>query len=108
MMRPLAIMGSVALAGCAGTVDWSQVGASQAQQAQNSAEVVACDQHITAVAKIFPHSDAASGSPQWRIAMRQRMGMFDACMRSKGWTKLPVIGWLKATDEMPTDDRGGD
>ena len=110
MMRRLALSASLALVGCAGTVDWSEVGVSPAELVQNSAEVVACDKHVTAVAAIFPNANRAAGTPEWRAAMRQKMGMFDACMRAKGWHKIPVVGWQK-TRPLPEDrpgERGGD
>jgi hypothetical protein len=111
MMRRLAISLSFVLAGCAGTVDWSQIGSTPAQQAENSADVVACDRQVTAVAAVYPNADAAPGTPQWRAAMNRKMGLFGACMRDKGWLKLPGIGWQKArptNGELPNEEGGGD
>ena len=111
MTPRLVISASFLLAACAGSVDWSQTGIPPDQQRLNSADVVACDKQATAAAAIYPNANASAGTPEWRAAMRRKMGMFDACMRDKGWLKAPVVGWQKTgtvKDELPSDYRGGE
>ena len=110
-MQRLVISASFLLAACAASVDWSQTGIPPDQQRQNSADVVACDRQSTAAASIYPNANATAGTPEWRSAMRQKMGMFDACMRAKGWLKAPVVGWQKTgtvKEALPSAYRGGD
>ena len=105
-VRCLALSLCIALAGCANTIDWSQAGLSPAEQVEDTADVVACDKQ-TSTAAVFANSNSATSTPEWREVMRQKIGNFDACMRAKGWWKVPVIGWQKARPTEPLKDDGG-
>jgi hypothetical protein len=76
------------LAGCASGPEWywSKPGSTRAEFDQDAA---ACEMHSASATATIPGA-SAFGTAGFRQAVRQRIQIEDACMRSKGWVKVPA------------------